>query len=210
MTLCPQYGVFQVNDCRLFHPNFICDLCGVAFPTKQGFDDHSDGYKHAATKRVAPRKLNEDPKKCMICDLDLPYASDVQSHVTEPEHGAKLLALWTSGQAIPPDNGIVDATEGDYFECEICETQVWEPKDVHESGPGHKRKERVLALRATLEKAEKDKNGVSIQPSGSDAFDFGLNKTGSSTRTIAISLDDPNSKIILRSATLTGADRGSW
>lgn len=209
--LCPnilKYGACDVKNCRHTHPDFVCDICGIVCRSQRNFDFHLRGPQHAATKRAISRNPELGPKKCTICNADFP-AGSVSTHVNGRNHQGRLLALRQAGTPIPPNNGIISAEDRN-FECSICEIQVWETRKAHEAGRRHQRMEKFLAIRAALEEAERDKNGVSIEPSGRDAFDFGLNKTGQDSREIKIRLDDRALKIKLSSATLSGAKRGSW
>lgn len=165
------------------------------------------GMKHATAKKAASRTAEDGPQKCTICKVSLTTADSVRTHVNGKGHLSRLRSLQQQGTALDTQKIIVLESEK-IFECCVCEITLWgTTKARHERTARHLRKERFLAIRATLEEAEKDKHGVFITPSGRDAFDLGLNATGSATLEFAVGVDSADSRIILRSATLFNAGR---
>jgi helicase MOV-10 len=161
-------------------------------------------------KKAASRDEEQGPKKCIVCDTALGSARDASSHFNGQKHKANVQKLRQEGRFIRDEDMIVNDDERNY-ECLVCEIRVWEPKSVHQRSARHKRRERFINIRAALEEAEKDKNGVSIEPSGKDAFDFGLNTSGRASREVKLRLDNSQSRVILRSATLSGdVKKRSW
>lgn len=129
--------------------------------------------------------------------------STVQYHINGQRHIGRLRL---QGNSVHPDQVIVIDTQGSY-ECEVCEGTFWAKKNAHIRSERHRKKERFLAIRATLDEAEKDKHGVEVLPAGRNAFDFGIldrNKAGNIP--IAISLTDPQLSIILVSAGVSSSN----
>jgi helicase MOV-10 len=208
MKLCPNFtlqGVCDDGNCVYFHPNLICDLCGVTCSSQKTFNAHLRGNRHAKMKKAAERRSKGGPKKCTICDVRLVMPGDVPSHVSGQRHQGRLLEYSLRGVRLDTNAIIVDDEEN-CFECFVCENIIWyQTKAFHERSLRHQRKERYLRIRASLEEAEADKNGVSVSPSGKDAFDFGLVPSGKATRDFSISIEGSQAQIILRSATLSNA-----
>jgi helicase MOV-10 len=208
--LCPNFklqGTCDDEKCSHFHPNLICDLCGIVCRNQAYFNHHLQSKRHAEMKKAAGRTVENGPKKCTICNMSLGAPRDVLAHINGQRHQGRLLEFSQRGVRLDTNTIIVDDSEN-CFECLVCETLVWhQKKNVHERTLRHKRKERFLEIRASLDEAEMDKNGVSVSPSGKDAFDFGLVPSGRATRDFSLTLDDSQARIILRSATLTSASR---
>jgi helicase MOV-10 len=122
-----------------------------------------------------------------------------------------LSELRAQGRELDERKILVD-DDRNMFECSVCEIQVWQQtRAKHEQTQRHKRKERFLSIRHALEEAEKDKHGVSVSPSGRDAFDLGLNETGQALLDFSLKTDETRLRIVLRSATLANAAKNhSW
>lgn len=210
--ICPNFrkdGVCTVNNCPHIHPNLICDLCGVLAKSQEYFNAHLKGAKHAAM--VKARDAQNVPKKCTICNVRLAGIASETSHLRGQQHQARLLELRGQGRVLNEQTVLVDDDEN-MFECSVCELQVYQQKrSRHEQTQRHKRKERFLSIRATLEEAEKDKNGVSVSPSDKKAYDLGMSETGRATLAFSLKIDDPRLRIVLRAATLANAAKNrSW
>jgi helicase MOV-10 len=208
MKLCPNfalYGACNDENCPNSHPNLICDLCGVICGSQVTFNAHLRGSKHAKMKKAAARSANDGPKKCTICDVRLVSPGNVPSHVSGQRHQARLLEYSQRGVRLD-SNAIIVNDEENCFECVVCETLIWlQTKEVHDRSLRHQRKEKYLQVRATLQEAEMDKNGVSVSPSGKDAFDFGLVPSGKATRDFSISIEGAQAQVLFRSATLSNS-----
>jgi helicase MOV-10 len=208
MKLCPNFtlhGLCDEENCGYFHPNLICDLCGVICRSQKTFNAHLQGNRHAKMKKAAARGSDDGPKRCTICDVRLVTPGNVPSHIRGQRHQGRLLEYSLRGVRLDTNTIIVN-DQDNCFECVVCENIVWyQTKDVHERSLRHQRKERYLQVRASLEEAEMDKNGVKISPPGKNAFDFGLIPSGRTTRDFSISIEDPEAQIIFRSATLSNA-----
>jgi helicase MOV-10 len=205
--LCPKFsqnGFCDDENCRNFHPNLICDLCGVICRTQEFFNAHIKGVKHAAMKRAATRSSTNGPRKCTICNIHLGPAGDVSVHVNGGKHQR---ACQQRGVA-PNGPGVIVADEENNFDCPVCEIVIWgQTKAKHARTQRHLRKERFLAIRATLDEAEKDKNGVSVTPSDTSAYNLGLNSTGKATLDFSVGVDNPQLRMLLRSATFSNSGR---
>ncbi|KAG8867123.1 hypothetical protein FRC20_006671 [Serendipita sp. 405] len=211
MALCPAFranGFCDDASCKDFHPNLVCELCGVATSTKAFFDAHMKGFKHAAMVKASSRGAEGGPKRCTLCNIFLASAADIPLHEKGRVHQNKIKALGSSGRT--PNQAQVFIDDGDRnFECAVCEIQVWQSnKAGHEKTARHIRKERFLSVRAALDEAERDKNGISITPSGKDAFDFGLKESGQASREFQISIQNPVLRVVLQSANTTQAIKG--
>jgi helicase MOV-10 len=206
--LCPNFrqdGVCNAENCSHFHPNLICELCGVAARRQEYFDSHMKGAKHAAMLRA--RASQNVPKRCTICDVRLESPTACRDHERGKQHVRLLSELRAQGRQLDERVILVD-DERNMFECSVCEIQVWQQtKAKHEQTQRHKRKERFLSIRHALEEAEKDKHGVSVSPPGKDAFDFGLNETNQASLEFSLKIDEARLRIVLRSATLASAAR---
>lgn len=211
--LCPnfrQHGVCNVEDCPHFHPNLVCDLCGVICRSQAFFNNHLNSFRHQSMKKASSRNPEDGPKKCRACNVSLGSPRDISAHFNSQKHRTKIESLRQAGTIIRDEDMIVNDDERNY-DCLVCEIRVWEPQPVHQRSARHRRRERFLTIRAALEEAEKDKNGISVEPSGKDAFDFGLSTTGRASREIRLSLDSSQSRVVLRSATLSGSvKKQSW
>ncbi|PVF97087.1 P-loop containing nucleoside triphosphate hydrolase protein [Serendipita vermifera] len=158
-------------------------------------------------KKAAGRTIENGPKKCTICNMGPIAAKDVSTHINGRGHQGRLLEFSQRGLRLDISTIIVEDNEN-CFECLVCETLIWhQKKNVHERTLRHKRKERFLEIRASLDEAEMDKNGVSLTPSGKEAFDFELVPSSSATRQFSLILDDSQARIILRSARLSNTSR---
>ncbi|KAG8834962.1 hypothetical protein FRC17_006265, partial [Serendipita sp. 399] len=166
------------------------------------------GLKHAAMVKAAARGAEGGPKRCTLCDIRLASAADIPLHERGRAHQIKLKNAATSGRVINRDQIFVD-DEDRNFECAICEIQVWQSdKAMHEKTARHRRKERFLSVRAALDEAERDKNGIAISPPGKDAFDFGFTESGHATLDFSVSVQNPALRIVLQSASISKAIKG--
>ncbi|KIM34476.1 hypothetical protein M408DRAFT_325872 [Serendipita vermifera MAFF 305830] len=168
-------------------------------------DAHLKGLKHAAMQKA--RESQNVPKKCTICNVRLMGTATENAHINGQQHRARLAELRGQGRALNERNLLVDDDEN-MFECSVCEVQVYnQTRRRHEQTHRHKRKERFLSIRATLEEAEKDKNGVMVHPSDKKAYDLGMNEAGLATLDFSLKVEHPRSRIVLRTATLANATR---
>jgi helicase MOV-10 len=206
--LCPNFrqdGVCNAENCPHFHPNLICDLCGVAARNEEYMNAHLKGAKHAAMQRA--RASQNVPKRCTICDVRLENPAACRDHTRGRGHVRLLSELREQGRQVDEREILVD-DDRNMFECLVCEIQVWQQtRAKHEQTQRHKRKERFLSIRHALEEAEKDKHGVSLSPPGRDAFDLGLSEAGRASLEFSLKIDEARLRIILRSATLSNAAR---
>ncbi|KAG8819128.1 hypothetical protein FRC17_010599, partial [Serendipita sp. 399] len=166
------------------------------------------GLKHATMVKAVARGAEGGPKRCTLCNIRLASAADIPLHERGRAHQIKLKNAATSGRVINRDQIFVD-DEDRNFECAICEIQVWQSdKAMHEKTARHRRKERFLSVRAALDEAERDKNGIAISPPGKDAFDFGFTESGRATLDFSVSVQNPALRIVLQSASISKAIKG--
>ena len=207
--LCPNFrlhGVCDTENCPYFHPNLICELCGVVAKNEEYLNAHLKGTKHSAMQRA-----QNTPKRCTVCDVRLTSPASRRDHTASRRHQDAVRLLLEQGRQLNEHDIIVD-DDKDIFECSICEIQIWQQtKAKHEQTNRHKRKERFLSIRHALEEAEKDKHGVTVSPSGKGAFDLGVNEGGRASMEFSLKVEEARLRIVLRSATLASGRRDrSW
>lgn len=204
--LCPSFrehgACDSPNDCRHFHPNLVCDLCGVVCRNQEFFNTHISGLKHAAMKKAAARREENGPQKCTVCNIRLTTKGDIPLHI----NGAKHKGACQKRGVASDGPGVVIPDEENTFECPVCEVVIWgQTKPKHARTQRHLRKERFLAIRATLDEAERDKNGVFVTPSESEAYNLGLISAGQKSLEFSVGVDSTQSRITLRSASLSNS-----
>jgi helicase MOV-10 len=208
--ICPTFrvqGFCDIANCPHLHPTFTCDICGVMCRSQEYYNNHLASRKHATAKLANSRKRDYVPMKCTLCDAQLGGPASVGQHINGRAHAVRLSELQQQGRHVDLSQVIVEDRES-LFECTVCKITVWRQNRVqHERTSRHRQKERFAAFKATLDEAERDKYGVSVTPSGKDAFDFGIIDPGRATRNFFLSLDNTRSGVLFRSATITSSAR---
>ena len=76
----------------------------------------------------------------------------------------------------------------------------------HEQTPEHKRRAGFASFQRIRDEAEEDKYGVKLSP-GVEEWDLGVNETGLASLEISLTVDSPQSRITLQTATLSNGTK---
>lgn len=155
-------GSCSNSSCPYNHDIHVCEDCGVVCPTLSNYRSHIGSKRHKRQLSGANTFL-----RCHVCKVNIRGPQEWTKHISSGGHQKKAKRQGAS-PAVEPEEA-ASTSKSEY--CNLCRQfvsrTVWAQ---HARSSGHKRKEKFVAYKATLEEAEKNKHGVIV----SDGLDFGI------------------------------------
>ncbi|OCH91263.1 P-loop containing nucleoside triphosphate hydrolase protein [Obba rivulosa] len=183
-SLCPSSlydGACTDSQCTKGHDAKFCETCLIICAPASGFNLHLQTRQHHA-KLALVRATTL--LKCTICNVTVAGAGPWGMHVAGQTHRKKASKRGTSTEVIPVDPRIPNAQER---RCVLCQRNIGKTQwQNHLQSHDHRRFEKVAAYKALYERAEQDKNTVSV--SHADGVDFGTIDTAQSRNGVTIHL----------------------
>jgi helicase MOV-10 len=192
-------------ECPHRHPNFFCDVCGLAFNTQAQYNAHFTTRRHQKAIKAVSRTLSTAPRICKVCGVKLAHPNHIPVHEGGRTHRVRLQALTTRGvqytheETYPVDEDVV-------FHCDTCDSMEWHGREQHLQTVRHKTKAAYLSVRSALDEAERDKYGISVSSGGQEGVDFGIIDTGV-RRDLCLTVTStiPNNKFLLISVKISSS-----
>jgi helicase MOV-10 len=192
-------------ECPHQHPNFSCDICGLALNTQAQYRAHLTTKRHQKATRAVSRTLSTAPCICKVCGVKLSHPKNIPQHGAGRAHCVRLQDLvskgvhYTRDEMYPVDEDVV-------FHCDICDSMEWYGREQHLRTARHKNKVAYLSVRAALDEAEKDKYGISVSAGGQGGVDFGIIDTGIRQELrLTVTSTVPNTQFVLLSVKLSSS-----
>ena len=208
-TWCPNFlnsgTCADQPGCPRQHPNFFCDICGLALNTQAQYRAHFTTKRHQRATKAVSRTLSTAPRKCKVCEVKLAHPRHISQHEAGRPHRVRLQNLMATGVHYTKDE-MYPVDEDVVFHCDICDSMEWHGRTQHLQTVRHKTKAAYLAVRAALNEAEKDKYGISISNGGPEGVDFGIVDTGVRQELrLTVTSTIPNNKFLLVSVKLSSS-----
>lgn len=192
-------------ECPNQHPNFFCDICGLAFHKQVQYTRHLTTKRHEKATKAVSRTLSTAPRICKVCGVKLAHPNNIPLHEGGHAHRVRLQALATRGVHYTRDE-MYPVDEDVVFHCDICDSMEWHGQQQHLQSIRHKRKAAYLSVRAALDEAEKDKYGISVSYGGQEGVNLGVVDTGVRRELrLAVTSTIPDNKFLLLSAELSSS-----
>lgn len=165
---CPEAlytGSCNTPNCLLKHNATFCSLCAVICSSPAVHHAHVNGRQHKSNlSATSSARLT-----CSVCDVPISGDNNWIQHLSGAPHRNAALRKHVSPTVLP-----LDATLPDSYRCLVCKKAVhhnnWR---AHLRSGLHTRLVQVATQRSRLERAERDRNGVTISHS-EKGVDFGV------------------------------------
>jgi len=191
--------------CPRRHPNFFCDICGLAFNTQAQYRAHVTTRRHQKATKAVSRTLSTAPRKCKVCGVKLAHPTHIPQHEAGRAHCVRLQNLTATGVHYTHDE-MYPVDEDVVFHCDICDSMEWHGREQHLQTVRHRTKVAYLAVRAAINEAEKDKYGVSVSNGGPEGVDFGIIDTEVHRELrLTVTSTIPNNTFLLASVKLSSS-----
>ncbi|KAI0027031.1 P-loop containing nucleoside triphosphate hydrolase protein [Vararia minispora EC-137] len=191
-------GACDDASCPYIHDLFFCDICGMSWAIEQI-------YKAHLVSRLHQRKVSGAGGNfyCPVCDMRISGSKNWTQHLCGRRHCRNASKQGIDPAHVEPE---VPPQPKNDIHCHVCNFDVrahqW---NAHVKQAKHKSREAFVSLKAVLDDAAKDRNGVTVSH-GEVGIDFGVvevAEAAASVRTsVALKITDPNTKIRLVEARL--------